>query len=118
MNSFLKNLMVVVGIVALTSLTIMATEAGKLKKNFTFPSDISVKGTPIKAGTYKIEFDDQSGELSIMKGSKLVAKTQARWEKRDAKAKQTSITTATGGKELLSITFGGEDQNLVVATGD
>jgi hypothetical protein len=115
MRSFLRNLVVVASITALTSLAIMATEGAKVKKRVTFPSDITVKGTPVKAGTYKLEFDDQSGELSIMRGSKVVAKTTARWEKRDGKAKQSSITTATGGSELLSIAFSGEDENLVVA---
>jgi hypothetical protein len=114
MKSFLKSLMVVIGIVALTSLTIMATEGSKVKKNVTFPTDVTVKGTPVKAGSYKIEFDDQSGEMSIMRGGKLVAKTQARWEKRETKARQTSITTETGGNELVSIAFDGSDQNLVV----
>jgi hypothetical protein len=114
MKSVLKSLMVVIGIVALTSLSIMATEGSKLKKSVTFPTDVTVKGTPVKAGSYKIEFDDQSGELSIMRSGKLVAKTQARWEKRDAKAKRTSITTESGGRELVSITFDGSDQNLVV----
>jgi hypothetical protein len=115
MRSFFKSMMVVVGIVTLASLTIMADEVGKVKKNVTFPSDVTVKGTPVKAGTYKLEFDSQSGELSIMKGSKVIAKTQARWEKRDAKAKQSSITTQTGGNELRSISFGGKDQDIVVA---
>ena len=115
MRSFLKHMMVVVGLVALTSLTIMADEVGKVKKSVTFPSDVTVKGTPLKAGTYKLEFDAQSGELIIKKDGKLVAKTQARWEKRESKARQTSITTATGGNELRSISFGGKDQDIVVA---
>ena len=114
MKSFLKYVMVVASICALASLTIMANETEKMKKRVTFPSDITVKGTPVKAGTYKVEFDSQSGELSILKGSKVLAKTNARWEKREGKAKQNSITTATGGNELKSIAFDGEDENLVV----
>jgi len=72
----------------------------------------------VKAGTYNVEFNDQSGELSIMQGKKLVAKTTAHVEKRADKARTTAVrTTAKDGEaELLSIAFAGHDENFVVGS--
>jgi hypothetical protein len=54
--------------------------------------------------------------LSIFKGAKLIAKTSARLEKRDRKARDTQVQTILEGmdQKLVSITFSGSDENLVV----
>jgi len=80
------------------------------------PTDIKVNGTEVKHGDYDLVFDEQSGELSIMKGKKVIAKTTARMEKRATKAKTTEINTRGEGAmaELIGITLSGKDEAFVV----
>ncbi len=114
MRSFLKYSTLVVALCALTSLPVSAAKVRKV--TVTFPENITVNGTVVKAGTYRLHFDEQSGELKIEKNGDVVATTKARLEKRESKAKQTAVTTHGQGDttELVSIAVNGEDQNLVV----
>ena len=75
-----------------------------------------MNGTLVKKGKYEVVFDDQSGELSIFKGTKLIAKTSAKLEKRDQKARGTQVSTILEGmdQKLVSITFNGSNENMVV----
>jgi hypothetical protein len=75
-----------------------------------------VNGMIVKKGAYKAVFDDQSGELSILKGGKVIAKAMARIEKRDQKARGTEVQTILEGmdQKLVSITFSGSSENVVV----
>lgn len=94
-----------------------ATAFGNTRKaNIAFSADTKVNGMLVKKGKYEAVFDDQSGELSIFKGAKLIAKTSARLEKRDQKARGTEVQTILEGmdQKLVSITFGGSYENLVV----
>lgn len=81
-----------------------------------FSTDIKVNGTLVKSGTYDVVFDEQTGALSIEKGHKIVATTATRLEQRDRKARATEVNSLREGNdsELLSITFGGSDQRVVV----
>ena len=94
-----------------------ATAFGNTRKsNIAFSADTKVNGTLVKKGEYEAVFDDQSGELSIFKGAKLIVKTTARLEKRDQKARGTEVQTILDGmdQKLVSITFSGSQENLVV----
>jgi len=86
------------------------------KANIAFSADTKVNGTLVKKGKYEAVFDDQSGELSIFKDAKLIAKTSARLEKRDQKARGTEVQTILEGmdQKLVSITFSGSQENLVI----
>ena len=106
-------------IVAFLLVTLAGVAAfGKTKKaTVPFSSDFKVNGTLIKKGTYDVVFNEQTGELSIVKNEKVIVKTAARVEKRDRKARGTEAATRMEGNEteLVSITFSGSDQNLVVS---
>ena len=94
-----------------------ATAFGNTRKSsIAFSADTKVNGTLVKKGTYEVVFDDQSGELSIVKGAKVIARTSARIEKRDQKARGTEVQTILEGmdQKLVSITFSGSHENLVV----
>ncbi|HET6893424.1 MAG TPA: hypothetical protein VFH31_20165 [Pyrinomonadaceae bacterium] len=67
-----------VGLVALS-----AAFAETIKKEVKFSRPLVINGTDVKAGTYTVVFDDQTNELSIIKGGKVIAKAPARLEKRD-----------------------------------
>ena len=86
------------------------------KSTITFSTDTKVNGTVVKEGKYEAVFDEQSGELSIFKGAKLIARTSARIEKREQKARGTEVQTILEGmdQKLVSITFSGSLENVVV----
>jgi len=102
---------------ALTALIAVSAFAEVRSKRISFSRNVLVNGTVVKAGDYKLEFDSEKGELSVLKEGKIVAKATARAETTPVKAKGTLIeTTQTdNGALLTSITFRGEDQRIVVA---
>ena len=69
-------ILLVVG--ALTSITALATITSR---QVTFSREVTANGAPVKAGTYKATFDDQTGEFKLLRGKKVVAKATARMEK-------------------------------------
>jgi hypothetical protein len=87
------------------------------KSDIALSADTKVNGMVVKKGNYQVVFDDQSGELSIFKGAKLVAKTSAKLEKRDQKARGTEVQTILDGmdQKLVSVSFRGSYDNVVVA---
>lgn len=100
-------------------LTGVVALANQIKKEVTFSEDVTINGARVEKGTYKLRFDDETGELTIMDGKKTVAKTTARIEKRDKEALRTVVGSISKGdsKELRSITFRGESQSFVVDGG-
>jgi hypothetical protein len=99
----------------LCAMTLMT--AAKDKKGFVkFYDDLAVNETIVKKGEYRMQFDEQAGELTIFKGNTAVAKTKARLEKRDKKASNTVLNTSQNGKgrALVSITLEGEAETIVL----
>ena len=82
-----------------------------------FATNIKVNGTLVKAGEYDLKFDDKTGELSIMKGSKVIARATTSPAKRDRKAQTLEIKAEGAGGEarLISVAFSGSDQDLVIS---
>jgi hypothetical protein len=115
MKSVINRIVLGLVLVAVTGLVSFAKE----KHSITLPTDIKVNGTEVKRGDYDLVFDEQSGELAIMKGKKIVAKTTARVEKRSSKARTTEINTRGEGAaaELIGITLSGKDESFVVTGG-
>jgi len=94
-----------------------ATAFGNTRKShIVLAADTKVNGTVVKKGKYEVVFDDRSGELSIFKGTKLIAKAAARLEKRDQKAHGTEVQTILEGmdQKLVSITFSGSKENVLI----
>ena len=117
MKRFMKASFVALVISALAAISAMAGDKGKVeKKTVTFPEDVMVNGTLVKAGDYDVKFDESTGELSILKNGKVKAKTTAHYEARTDKAKSTALRTiqAGGNVELKGVTFGGSDQDVIV----
>ncbi|MDQ2856271.1 MAG: hypothetical protein M3R68_08080, partial [Acidobacteriota bacterium] len=77
MKYFVRHLSI--GLVVLALAAVMAFGKDKIKEDWvTFSNDVSVGGSTVKAGEYKVRFNQETGELAIVKGSKVVAKTTAR----------------------------------------
>jgi len=63
------------------TLTSMLALGKTTEKKVTFNQSVSVNGTIIQKGTYKVTFNDETGELTIKKGKNIVATAEARLEK-------------------------------------
>ena len=117
MKRFMTTFFAVLIVGALASFSALAGDKGKVeKKMVTFPEDVMVNGTLVKAGDYEVKFDESTNELSIIKGGKVQAKTPAHVEARSGKAKDTALRTADkgGATELIGITFGGSNRDVMV----
>lgn len=117
MKVFLKSTFAALMICALASIAVFAAAKDKVKtESVTFAEDVMVNGTLLKAGDYQVKFNEQTGELSILKNGKVKAKTTAQLQARSEKAKITAVrTVAKGGvAELIGVTFGGASQDVVV----
>lgn len=113
MKSIVRKIGAVVMVGALTSVVAFAKVH---KEKVTFDSDIKVNGTVVKKGSYDVKFDDESGQLSITKNGKVVAQAMAKLEQREKKAGdfQLRSTTDNGETNLIGVTFGGSDKNVVI----
>ena len=113
MKSIVRKVAAVVMVGALTSVVAFAKVQ---KEKVTFDSDIKVNGTVVKKGTYDLKFDDESGQLSIVKNGKVVVQTMAKLEQREKKANdfQLRSTTDAGETNLIGVTFNGSDKNVVI----
>lgn len=113
MKSVVNRIIVALLLVTVTS---MAGFAKSKKTNVTFTVDTKVNETLVKSGTYEAVFNEETGELSILKGGKVVAKTAARVEMRDGKGRTTEIHTIKEGDvtAFVGIAFSGSDEKIVV----
>jgi len=120
MKRFMKTFFAALIVGALASFSALAAgDKGKVeKKMITFPEDVMVNGTLVKSGDYEVKFDDSSNELSIVKNGKVVVKTAAHIEARSDKARSTALRTVDkgGNTELIGVTFGGSDRDVMVGT--
>jgi len=119
MKRFMKSFFIALVIGALASLSVLAGDKGKTETTtLTFPDDVMVNGTLVKAGDYEVKFDEATNELSIIKNGKVKAKTPAHVEARSDKAKNTALRTVDkgGSQELLGVTFSGWKQDVIVGS--
>ncbi|HYX27012.1 MAG TPA: hypothetical protein VE863_00490 [Pyrinomonadaceae bacterium] len=118
MKRFITTLFMALLVGALASFSAFAAgDKDKVeKKTITFPEDVMVNGTLIKAGDYDVKFDAATNELSIIKNGKVEAKTPAHVEARSDKARNTALRTADKGgtAQLIGVTFGGSSQDVIV----
>ena len=117
MKVFLKSTFAALMICTLASIAVFAAAKDKVKtESVTFTQDTMVNGTLVKAGDYQVKFNEQTGELSILKDGKVKAKTAAQLQSRSEKAKNTSVRILEKGgtAELIGITFGGSTQDVVI----
>lgn len=119
MKRFINGIFAALLVVTLASITAFADKAKTEKKMVTFPEDITVNGTLLKAGDYEVKFDEATNTLSILKDGKVKATAPAHMEARSDKAKDTALRTreVNGGTELVGVTFHGSTNDLVVGSG-
>ena len=116
MKSIVSRVLVIMMVGALASVVAF----GKVhKQRMTFASDVKINDTVVKKGSYEVKFDDETGQLSIVKNGKVIAQTMAKLEARAKKASDFQIrsTGTEDGAQLLGVTFGGSDQDVVISKG-
>jgi hypothetical protein len=93
-----------------------------IKKEVTFAQPIMVNGTLVKSGTYNAVFDEQTNELSIVKGRKVVAQAPAQLEKRLVRDNGVYVTRDKKGDPtnpvLVNITLNESTRATIVNSGD
>ena len=100
----------------IASLASVAAFAQTHKERVTFINDMKVNGTLVKKGAYDLKFDDKTGEVTIMKNDKVVARANSTMESRPSKARRFEWRYSGQGStaELTHVTFSGSDQNIVL----
>jgi len=93
-----------------------------IKKEVTFSQPVVVNGTIVKSGTYNVVYDDQTKELSIVNGRKVVARAPAQLEKREQRDHAVYVTRVKEGDSnnavLVSVTLKDGNQASIVNSGD
>jgi hypothetical protein len=81
--------------------------------------DFQLDGTSVEKGSYDVSYNEESGELSLKRGGKVVAKAKAHAAATTTKSKHTTFTIGeeNGSRVLRSVTFAGDRQAIVVGTG-
>lgn len=109
-------------IIALVVCALSASMAfAKVKSStVTFGLDFNVGNTFVKKGTYKLIFNDQTKELTVVaKDKTVVAKTIAHLENRKNSASAIEINLVQRGENqvLVSLAFPDDKQLIVLDTG-
>jgi len=98
-------------ILVLTGITAFGTDNTQTA-TVSFANDTNVGGTMVKAGEYRVRFNEETKEFTVMQGGKVVAKTTATLQDRTDKAPRTTLRFKNN--DLVSVTFSGERQDVVL----
>lgn len=115
----MKHLLMMTVLLVVCAMTGVSALATTLTKEVALSRALTVNGTPVKAGTYKVTFDDQTGVLTFLDGKKVVATASARIDKvaGDSGGVYTS-RTESGSTALLSVYMGGGKQATLTNDAD
>lgn len=115
-----KQIVRVVTCVVVFALASVSVLASVKSEEINFQESFQLNGTKIEKGTYKVSYDEKSGELTVASRSgKVIARAKARIEQIEKKSTHTTFSTGTenGAQALRSVSFAGERQRVVVGDG-
>ena len=107
-----------IGFALILSALMSAVSLANVKsKRVTFSEDVKVGGTLVKKGDYQVRFDDQTKELTILSGKKVIAKTTARLEEQKSASKYSpryrTLNEEEGAATLLSVNIGSNEAAVI-----
>lgn len=115
MKKFASLIMVLVTMFLFSNQLVFADGKGK-KVEFT--RDMIINGTEVKKGKYKAQFDEQTNEILIWQGDKVIAKATARKgthkSNRKAIATEVLIFKQNDKNFLKGITLAGEQEIILL----
>jgi hypothetical protein len=120
MKKIVNRMVVLFAVAAITSAAALADTS---RKEVTFAESVTVNGTLVKRGTYEVRFDEQTNQLTIARGRKVIAIAEAKLEKmggadHDRYVVIRSATNDAGEPPaLLSISLKGGNQATIINSG-
>lgn len=114
MKHLIKRTVIFLVVCALTGTAALATTH---TKQVAFSRALTINGAPVKAGTYKVTFDDQTGQLTVRDGKKVVAQAPARLASLKGGSGYTTRSVA-GSTVLISVYMGDDHQATIVNDAD
>lgn len=116
MKKFATRMVIALVVCALSGS--LALAKAKIKSStVTFGVDFTVGDMLVKKGTYKLSFNEETNELTVLaKDKTVVAKTIARLENRKSATSGMEVILSEKGetKALLSLAFPGDSRNIVL----
>lgn len=107
-----KRLLTVALTLLVCALLSPAAFADVKTKTVTFKTNVKIGETLVKKGTYKARFDDQSNELTILDGKKVVAKITANLKDLKSSTSYEAMYTTDKDKDgnymLTGVNVGGK----------
>ncbi|MFQ3582324.1 MAG: hypothetical protein SNJ67_13690 [Chloracidobacterium sp.] len=115
MRFFGKSLVLAMTLTALLGVSALA---GEMTKTLTLNRDISVNGTVVKKGTYKVKINKETGEMTILNGKEVVAKTTVTLatDERKANGDEIALTQSGDTNVLKSVKFDGSRDRFNVTS--
>src|SRR3982751_4212431 len=92
-----------VAVLMVGALTCVVAFAKVQKQRVTFENDIKVNGTLVKKGTYEVKFNDETGQLAIIKNGKTIVEAMAKLAPREKKASDFQVRSTVNGDETQLI---------------
>lgn len=114
MKKLVSGLLVAFVLCALSTVAVFAKEKSRV---ITFGQDFVVGEASVKAGTYKVTYNDQTNELSFAdkKTKEVVAKTKVTTQSCEkSNVANLKFSNSSGKNVLISITFPGDKVAIVV----
>lgn len=114
-----RNLTRIVAALVLCMMTGAIVFAKEKSRVISFGKDFVVGSTEVKAGTYRVTYNDESNELTISdrKTKTVLARATARLEKRAGNPNSIDFRWANDGDKmvLLGLSFPGDSNQIVLS---
>jgi len=106
---------ILTSLLSLSGVAALAQEKN-LKEHFTFENDVRINNTVVKKGRYLVEFNAQSGEMSILDGEKVLARAKATVKVNDKKFRDDALLTTNTpeGSKVVGMRLGGQREELTI----
>lgn len=112
MKKIIKSI-AVLSLICLLSIGVFAKEKSK---KVVFHNDVTVNGTTVKKGTYKVVYDETTKEVSIFNDKDLVVKSAITISPQTSEVKRSFLATKQDGdtRILTGIALEGEKEMVII----